>query len=596
MVAGQRRHRHRRAVESFQRIRLPQAPGPFRRSHAARAKPVPPRIWTGVRRRGTVRFDHAGRSGRHRSRSRDLCAKGCELSSLPRQLRQCRGPAARCGGRVGRRVRRLRRRRPRHGRHDVEWRPAHRPHRQLRHRHAERPARAERDGRSVRSRTVRARSRDAHPGSADEGRRHVLGPVRRSVAWLRPGARRVRLHLHGAAWSGRRTDDIRRQGHERSLRPARRLSSADPGRDRRAEVRAGVLGRPAGHPCRGITDRARVRHGAPPRSRTRSSWSDRPATRADFELDGPRRSVRGRLHGRRENGVAASGRAHKRGHVFRGHRPRVLATAGDLRSQWACASHDAGAQSARDSRGTRARRRARRGPRPRAASRHPRRLQGQHRRRRVADDRWIARAHRSSPAPGLTDGRRDAPRRRDRDGQGKPRRVSIRRLRDQHGRRHCRECLRRLAQHVWIEWRKRVGRVGQSRDPGVWHRHVQLALESSRLRVARDDTHDARVDEPRGGHAAQHVQRCRWTDRQVRARACAGARPGRRRGSGGRGHRGRGRPRQRVVYDGARPRGSQRRANWRAAPALHRLHRRTRGRGPDGVGDRRPSRGGSHGC
>ena len=59
---------------------------------------------------------------------------------------------------------------------------------------------------------------------------------------------------------------------------------------------------------------------------------------------------------------------------------------------------------------------------------------------------------------------------------------------------------------------------------GVRHRHVQLALESRIVRVARHDPDDARADEPRGRDAAQHLQRRRRPDREVGSRAGAGAR------------------------------------------------------------------------
>ena len=65
-------------------------------------------------------------------------------------------------------------------------------------------------------------------------------------------------------------------------------------------------------------------------------------------------------------------------------------------------------------------------------------------------------------------------------------------------------------------------------DAGFRDRHLQLALEPCIVRLARDHSDDARPDEPRGRDAAEHVQRRRRSDRQVRARAGAGPRRGHR--------------------------------------------------------------------
>ena len=134
------------------------------------------------------------------------------------------------------------------------------------------------------------------------------------------------------------------------------------------------------------------------------------------------------------------------------------------------------------------------GTRAQSISRRPGGLQGQHRRHRVADHRRLARARRSSPAPRFARGRRHEAGRRRRPRQGQPRRVSLRRLRHQHRRRHGRQRLRSVAQHGRIERRQRDRGGGEPRRARVRHRHLQLALESRRLRVAGHDSSDARSD------------------------------------------------------------------------------------------------------
>ena len=69
-----------------------------------------------------------------------------------------------------------------------------------------------------------------------------------------------------------------------------------------------------------------------------------------------------------------------------------------------------------------------------------------------------------------------------------------------------------------------VGCVVEPRGARVRHRHVQLAVEPGVVRVAGDDPHDARADEPRRRDAAEHLQRRRRSDREVGSRAGAGAR------------------------------------------------------------------------
>ena len=175
------------------------------------------------------------------------------------------------------------------------------------------------------------------------------------------------------------------------------------------------------------------------------------------------------------------------------------------------------------------RRRAGRRTRPRAVSRHPGRLQGQHRRARAADDRRFAGAGRAPAASRFAHGRGDARRRRGRPRQGEPRRVSVRRLRHQLGRRHDRERLRSIAQHRGLERRQRGRGVDQPGDARVRHRHLQLAVEPGGVRVAGNDSHDARADQPRRRDAIQSVQRRGRSDGEVGARGRARARSGCRR-------------------------------------------------------------------
>ena len=59
---------------------------------------------------------------------------------------------------------------------------------------------------------------------------------------LRPGPHRLRVPLHVEAGPDDRARDVRREGTERGVRPARRLSRADSQRHDRAAVRAALLG------------------------------------------------------------------------------------------------------------------------------------------------------------------------------------------------------------------------------------------------------------------------------------------------------------------------------------------------------------------
>jgi hypothetical protein len=107
---------------------------------------------------------------------------------------------------------------------------------------AERAARERTGARAVRSRSVGSRSWIPCGRSADWRRRHVRESVHRSVARLRSRAHRVRVHAHDQTRPDGGVDDVRREGPERSLRSARRIPGADPGRHRGAEIRRAVPG------------------------------------------------------------------------------------------------------------------------------------------------------------------------------------------------------------------------------------------------------------------------------------------------------------------------------------------------------------------
>ena len=337
---------------------------------------------------------------------------------------------------------------------------------------------------------------------------------------------------------------------------------------------------------------ARIRNREGDRDRTPSRRRTRPA-RPDCQA-ARRRSSTGasaRAHRHRPSRVVEktapqiAGCAHARRGDDGGHRLRVPDAALDSRPSRAGASIDARVEPFRRCRGAAARRRARGRPRARSAARHPDRIQRQHRRPRPAHDRRVAGARRSPAAARLAGCRRHAQGRRGRPRQDEPRRVPVRRFRHQLGRRHDWQRLRSDAQHGRLERRHGCRCVVESRGARVRHRHVQLAVESGVVRVAGDDPHDARADEPRGRDAAEHLQRRRRSDREVGSRAGAGARRGHRQRRRRRSDRRCGSAHQGLVPAGPRPGRFERRADRRDAAAVRRRHRRARSSGGHGTGD-----------
>ncbi len=212
MVAGQRRDCDRRPRQPVQRIRLPQDSRARARRRDAGAAAVPDRLRPRLRRPRASRLDHAGTVGRRPRRARRLCAGGCRLPPLRRQLHQqrARGPAGRC--RLGRRGGRLRRRRPGHRRGVVERRPRDRSRRYVRHRDAERDAPGRAGARPVRPRAVRPRARLPRRRIAHRRRRHVRRSLHQPLARLRSRAHRLPVYPDGEARTDRRADDLRREG------------------------------------------------------------------------------------------------------------------------------------------------------------------------------------------------------------------------------------------------------------------------------------------------------------------------------------------------------------------------------------------------
>ena len=98
-----------------------------------------------------------------------------------------------------------------------------------------------------------------------------------------------------------------------------------------------------------------------------------------------------------------------------------------------------------------------------------------------------------------------------------------------------------------IERRQRHGRHREPRRRSGSAPTRATRSRTRRLRVARDDPDDARVDEPRRRHAAQHLQRCGRADGEVGARGRARARSGDRRRCGGSGDGRGGGAHQRLV-------------------------------------------------
>ena len=119
----------------------------------------------------------------------------------------------------------------------------------LRHGDAERARRRRSDARTVGPRPVGPRARD------ERGRRlhhcrvgDMYGdPFAERLARLRPGARRLRVHVHREPGTDRRADDVRREGPERGLRSARRIpgsaSRCAGGAEAHGAVRAGPASR-----------------------------------------------------------------------------------------------------------------------------------------------------------------------------------------------------------------------------------------------------------------------------------------------------------------------------------------------------------------
>ena len=105
--ARQRRHRHRRARQPVQRLRLPETAGQARRQFTADAQSLSQGFRPGARRRGPLRFDHAGAAGRHPDRARHHDLERHQLPALLRQLHEHVGRRARGAGGVGRRGRRV---------------------------------------------------------------------------------------------------------------------------------------------------------------------------------------------------------------------------------------------------------------------------------------------------------------------------------------------------------------------------------------------------------------------------------------------------------------------------------------------------------
>ena len=431
--------------------------------------------------------------------------------------------------RVGRRRRRLRRWRQTGGRNHRQRRPANRFDGWLRHRHAKRTQGGGPHDRPLRPRTIRARARLEDCRRTDSGWRHVRQSVHRQMARLRSCPHRLRVHAQTQTRTNRGAHDVRRERNQRDLRsraavsrpafatawslltsttstPASNQRSLPPGSEiaRVTEVARKLLRDPD---LRGLTPRQLA-------SNRQLDSADSQSAIAPFTVF--------------EKTVSQLQDAMTKGETTSEDITReYLARAAMYDRNGPRLSRNPRVQPTRDRRRACLRRRAGRRQSARTVSRRPRDLQRQHRCARPAQ-RPVARAlcsiiDRASirASPPACEGRRRRAR------QSQSRRVSLRRLRHQHRRRHDRKRLRSVAQHRRIERRQRNRRCGKPRRTRVRHRHLQLAFEPIRLCVAGHDSSHARPGQPRRRDAAQSLQRCRRTDGQVGARRRAGARPGR---------------------------------------------------------------------
>ena len=158
------------------------------------------------------------------------------------------------------------------------------PQRSVRHGDAERTQRGGSDAGPIGPWPLGARPRH-QAGRADRRRGHVRRSLRGRVSRLRPGAHRLRLHADSRARPDGRAHDVRREGPERGLRPAGRLSGCHARRLALDVVRPGVRRR--GPQGAGAGQRDRASHGgrAPTRGSARPARPHAAPASADRQLE-----------------------------------------------------------------------------------------------------------------------------------------------------------------------------------------------------------------------------------------------------------------------------------------------------------------------